>query len=197
MRTIMPRATQPRLPPRDRLLHAAEELFMQEGVVRVTVDAIAERAGSTKMTLYRHFPSKEKVVEAWITLLTEDYSAVFDEMAARFPHQPARQIMGFVHFITDNLDAAAHRGCPFTRTLAEAGEHFPEVRHLIVAHKQRQYQRIVALCQQAGKEDADALAKEITLLLEGAQVVAQNSGFSGLAAFATRCIEQKLGVQAG
>lgn len=90
----MPRATQPRLPPRDRLLHAAEELFMQEGVVRVTVDAIAERAGSTKMTLYRHFPSKEKVVEAWITLLTEDYSAVFDEMEARFPQQPAQQIMG-------------------------------------------------------------------------------------------------------
>jgi len=192
----MPRATQPRLPPRDRLLHAAEELFMQEGVVRVTVDAIAERAGSTKMTLYRHFPSKEKVVEAWITLLTEDYSAVFDEMAARFPQQPAQQIMGFVHFITDHLDASAHQGCPFTRTLAEAGEQFPEVRRLIVAHKQRQYQRIATLCQQAGKADADALAKEITLLLEGAQVVAQNSGFSGLASFTARCIEQKLEAQA-
>ena len=192
----MPRATQPRLPPRDRLLHAAEELFMQEGVVRVTVDAIAERAGSTKMTLYRHFPSKEKVVEAWITLLTEDYSAVFDEMAARFPQQPAQQIMGFVHFITDHLDASAHQGCPFTRTLAEAGEQFPEVRCLIVAHKQRQYQRIATLCQQAGKADADALAKEITLLLEGAQVVAQNSGFSELASFTARCIEQKLELQA-
>lgn len=192
----MPRATQPRLPPRDRLLHAAEELFMQEGVVRVTVDAIAERAGSTKMTLYRHFPSKEKVVEAWITLLTEDYSAVFDEMAARFPQQPAQQIMGFVHFITEHLDASAHQGCPFTRTLAEAGEQFPEVRRLIVAHKQRQYQRIATLCQQAGKADADALAKEITLLLEGAQVVAQNSGFSELASFTARCIEQKLELQA-
>ncbi len=191
----MPRATQPRLPPRDRLLHAAEELFMQEGVVRVTVDAIAERAGSTKMTLYRHFPSKEKVVEAWITLLTEDYSAVFDEMEARFPQQPAQQIMGFVHFITDHLDSSAHRGCPFTRTLAEAGEQFPEVRRLIVAHKQRQYQRIATLCQQAGKADADVLAKEITLLLEGAQVVAQNSGFSELASFTARCIEQKLEAQ--
>lgn len=188
----MPRVSQPRLPPRDRLLQAAEALFSQEGILRVTVDAIAEKAGSTKMTLYRHFASKEVLVKEWITLLTEDYSAVFDELAERFPHDPVRQIMGFVGFITDNLATTMHRGCPFTNTLAEAGEQFPEVRTLIITHKQRQYQRLFTLCQQAGKTDAENLAKEITLLLEGVQVVAQNAGFTDLAEFTTRCIRQKL-----
>jgi AcrR family transcriptional regulator len=192
MRIIMPRLSQPRLPPRDRLLQAAEALFFQEGIVRVTVDAIAEKAGSTKMTLYRHFSSKEVLVKEWITLLTEDYSAIFDELARQFPDQPQQQILGFVRFITNNLGDTLQRGCPFTNTLAEAGDQFPEVRTLIVAHKQRQYQRLCTLCQQAGLTDAENLAKEITLLLEGMQVVAQNAGFTDLVAFTTHCIEQKL-----
>lgn len=193
----MPRLSQPRLPPRDRLLQAAEALFVQEGIVRVTVDAIAEKAGSTKMTLYRHFASKEVLVKEWITLLTEDYGAIFDELARQFPHQPQQQIMGFVRFIADNLGDTLQRGCPFTNTLAEAGDQFPEVRTLIVAHKQRQYQRLCTLCQQAGITEAENLAKEITLLLEGMQVVAQNGGFTDLVTFTTHLIQQKLEAAAG
>ncbi|WP_345828083.1 TetR/AcrR family transcriptional regulator [Erwinia sp. HDF1-3R] len=188
----MPRNIEPRLPPRERLLLAAETLFCQDGILRVTVDAIAEKAGSTKMTLYRHFASKEVLVMEWIKLLTEDYAAIFNDLQARFPDQPIQQIMGFVQFITDNVNATLHRGCPFTNTLAEAGEHFPDVRTIIVEHKQRQFHRLETLCQQSGAAEPESLAKEITLLLEGVQIVAQNTGFSDAATFTATCIEQRL-----
>lgn len=188
----MTRSSQPRLPPRDRLLEAAEALFYQEGILRVTVDAIAEKAESTKMTLYRHFASKEALVLAWIELLIEDYSQIWTRLAETYPDNPAAQITGFAQFITDNLRETLHRGCPFTNTLAEAGGHFPEVRALIVAHKQRQYQRLATLCTQAGAAEPEALAKEITLILEGVQVVAQNAGFDGAGEAALASIEAKL-----
>lgn len=179
----MTREIQPRLPPRERILQAAEKLFYQEGINRVTVDAIAEEAESTKMTLYRHFASKEVLVLTWIGRLIEDYSQIFDRLAEQFPDNPAARIRGFGEFIAANLSGTLKRGCPFTNTLAETTGHYAEVRALIFAHKQRQFHRLVALCREAGASQPETAAKEITLMLEGLQVVAQNAGFDGVAEF--------------
>ena len=188
----MPRASEPRLPPRDRILLAAEELFYQEGIVRVTVDAIAEKAQSTKMTLYRHFESKEVLVREWIGLLIEDYSHVLDKLAKCHADNAAEQIKGFVRFVIDNLSGTSRRGCPFTNTLAETGDQYVDVRALIIGHKQRQYQRLEALCSGAGAKAPELLAKEITLLLEGIQVVSQNGSFDKASEFTLEIIEARL-----
>lgn len=188
----MLRGSQPRLPPRDRLLQAAEALFYQEGVTRVTVDAIAEKAQSTKMTLYRHFASKEALVQEWIKLLIADYRQIFAELAVRYPQDPAAQILGFCQFITDNLRGTLQRGCPFTNTLAENCGGCVGVRELIIGHKQQQYQQLAALCAQAGAVEPQTLAKEITLILEGVQIVAQNGGFDGAADFTLQMLQSKL-----
>lgn len=188
----MPRVSEPRLPPRDRILQAAEELFYKEGIVRVTVDAIAEKAHSTKMTLYRHFESKEVLVWEWVTLLIEDYSHVLDQLAESHADSAAKQIDGFARFVIHNLSGTSQRGCPFTNTLAEIGDQYADVRALIISHKQRQYERLKVLCARAGAEDHELLAKEITLILEGIQVVAQNGGFEEAANFTLKLIENKL-----
>lgn len=187
----MHRTSQPRLPPRERILQAAETLFYQEGITRVTVDAIAEKAESTKMTLYRHFASKEALVLAWITLLTEDYNQQWEGLAENLAKKPVAQIMGFAHYLRDNLAGTLQRGCPFTNTLAETTGQFPEIRELIFAHKNKQFQRLVMLCTEAGVADPQAQAKEITLILEGLQVVAQNNAFEGAADFVLKNLEAK------
>ena len=48
-----------RIPPRQRILDAADDLFRRVGIRGVGVEAIAEAAGTNKMTLYRHFESKD------------------------------------------------------------------------------------------------------------------------------------------
>ena len=52
------------IPPRERILAIAAELFYRHGIRAVGVDSIAERAGTNKMTLYRHFASKDELVAA-------------------------------------------------------------------------------------------------------------------------------------
>ena len=85
----------PQLAPRERILDAAEELFFNEGISRVTVDAIAAKAKSTKMTVYRHFDSKDALVLEWLRLLVDKYSEVFEVLSAQYAGDPKAQILGF------------------------------------------------------------------------------------------------------
>src|SRR4030088_3775565 len=55
-----------KIPPRSRLLAAAGDLFYRHGIRAVGVEAIAEAAGTNKMTLYRHFPSKDELVAEYL-----------------------------------------------------------------------------------------------------------------------------------
>src|SRR5579872_6705281 len=55
-----------RIPPRDRILAAAADLFYRQGIRAVGVEAIAEAAHTNKMTLYRHFPSKDELVAEYL-----------------------------------------------------------------------------------------------------------------------------------
>ena len=69
-------------PPRERILAAARELFYRRGIHAVGVDAIAEAAGTNKMTLYRHFTSKDVLIAACLSELTQEFDAAWDALAA-------------------------------------------------------------------------------------------------------------------
>lgn len=182
------------LPPRERIVDAAQALFTQQGIDRVTLDAIAAQAGSTKMTLYRHFETKDALVLEWLRLLALQYSAVLDDLAEQWPAQPLRQLLGFAQFIAVDLASTGYRGCPFTNTLAELADPQHPARQLIQTHKQRQFQRVLALCAEAQLPQPQQAAEELTFVLEGAQVVAQNQGVSNVDASLLRMVHQRLGL---
>ncbi|UQI29052.1 MULTISPECIES: TetR/AcrR family transcriptional regulator [Pseudomonas] len=194
----MPRPIRPeriaQLPPRERIIDAAQALFFEQGISRVTVDAIAALAGSTKMTLYRHFETKDVLVQEWLRLLTEQYSAVLDELSSQWPGQPVRQLLGFAEFIAADLASSGYRGCPFTNSLAELPDPLHPARRLIESHKQRQFQRLATLCKEADLPCPMDVAQELTLLMEGAQVVAQNKGMDEVGARLMRIVSKRLGV---
>ena len=66
-------------PPHERILAAARELFYRRGIHGV--DAIAEAAGTNKMTLYRHFASKDVLIAACLSELTQEFDAAWDVIA--------------------------------------------------------------------------------------------------------------------
>ncbi|MFI5983799.1 TetR/AcrR family transcriptional regulator [Streptomyces sp. NPDC051555] len=164
-----------KLPPRERILDAAEELFSREGIKAVGVQAIADRAATTKMALYRHFETKDALVEEWLRIVAADYTAVFDRLEHTHPDDPRAQILGMARFIADGLPEISHRGCPFINSVAELPDRTHPARRLIEAHKSGQLRRLTALCGRAGLVDPDGAAAEITFTLEGAQVSAQNA----------------------
>jgi AcrR family transcriptional regulator len=163
-----------KLPPRERILDAAEELFQSEGIRRVGVQAIAEKAETTKMAIYRHFETKDALVAEWLRILAAEYQAAFDRVEAEHPGRPREQILGLARFIADGLPALSYRGCPFINSLAELPDRSHPARQVIEEHKARQLRRLVGMCAEAGLPGPEQVAAQITFVLEGAQVSTQN-----------------------
>ena len=168
-------AASPLRRPRERIVATARELFREHGVRGVGVDTIAERAGTNKMTLYRHFGSKGDLVVACL----RGYAAEFEELWARLerasPGDPAGQLRGWVRAAAEYA-AGDGRCCEISNIAVElAGEDHPArrvVEELKLAHRDR----LTGLCCAAGIAEAGLLADTLTMLLEGARVSRQCAG---------------------
>ncbi|MEU3962539.1 helix-turn-helix domain-containing protein [Streptomyces buecherae] len=178
-----------KLPPRERILDAAEELFQREGIRRVGVQAIAERAETTKMAIYRHFETKDALVAEWLRIVAADYQAAFDRVEAEHPGRPREQILGLARFIAEGLPSLSYRGCPFINSLAELPDRAHPARQVIEEHKARQTRRLVGMCAEAGLPDPEQVAAEITFALEGAQVSMQNGSIDQVGERLLRIVE--------
>src|ERR1700681_3838155 len=88
-------------PPRERILAAARELFYRRGIHAVGVDAIAEAAGTNKMTLYRHFASKDVLIAACLRELQQDFDLPWDASAAAHVGDPKGQLLAWLHHVCD------------------------------------------------------------------------------------------------
>ena len=80
---------QPLPPPRERIIAAAADLFQKQGIRGVGVEAIAEAAGTNKMTLYRHFASKDELIAEWARGIVAQKEAEWEELSAK--HQDDAQ----------------------------------------------------------------------------------------------------------
>src|ERR1700748_3758723 len=110
------------IPPRERILATAIELFYRNGIRAVGVEAIAEAAGTNKMTLYRHFDSKDDLVAEYLRRLAAQADAAWDRRAARFPNDPRAQLRAWLTEMVDHIGATDDRGC----ALANAAVELPE-----------------------------------------------------------------------
>jgi AcrR family transcriptional regulator len=85
-----------RIPPRERILAVAADLFYRHGIRAVGVESIAEAAGTNKMTLYRHFASKDELVAEYLRRLANKASSSWDRLAAAQPGNPRAQLRGWL-----------------------------------------------------------------------------------------------------
>jgi hypothetical protein len=114
-------------------------------------------------------------------------------VASQYPDSPRQQLLGFVDFIVQDLERSGYRGCPFTNTLAEVAEDDHPVRAMIQQHKQQQFARLTALCAAMHLNEPGHAAEELTLMMEGAQVVAQNRGIEHVGERLTAMVQRRLG----
>jgi AcrR family transcriptional regulator len=160
-------------PPRDRILAAARDLFYRHGIRAVGVDAIAEAAATNKMTLYRHFGSKDELVAAYINELAREGDAVWEGLATTYPGDPNAQLEGWVRYVEKILTDSGDRGCAIANAAVELREINHPARQIIDDYKTRKRNRLVALFRDAGYAEPDQLADEVFLLFEGARISVQ------------------------
>src|SRR5262249_12940921 len=159
-----------RIPPRERILAVAAELFYRRGIRAVGVEAIAEAASTNKMTLYRHFASKDELVAEYLRRLAEKASATWDKFAARHPGDGRAQLGGWLEEMAAHVGSGDQRGCALANAAVELPEKEHPARRVIETYKKAQRQRIVDLCAAANLSEPEMLADELFLLLEGARV---------------------------
>ena len=167
-------------PPRERILTAARELFYRRGIHAVGVDSIAEAAGTNKMTLYRHFASKDVLVAACLVELTREFDVAWDAIAAAHAGDPKGQLIAWLRHVSDFKEYEAERGCALANAAIELPDKDHPARRVIREHKTAHRERLISLCRDARLADPERLADEIFLIWEGARVTAQSVGSQGL-----------------
>jgi AcrR family transcriptional regulator len=166
-------------PPRERILQAARELFYRDGINAVSVDAIAAAAGTNKMTLYRHFSSKDELVAAYLSQLAEEGEGLWDKARAAHPGDADAQLRFMLKRASEFAVEGRGRGCALANAAVELAEPRHPARRVIEAHKRRQRECLVALVRAAGYAKPEQLADELFLLVEGARVSVQSVGREG------------------
>jgi len=171
-----------RIPPRARILAAAGELFYRHGIRAVGVDAIAEAAGTNKMTLYRHFASKDELVAEYLRQSAHAADECWERFAQAHPGDPRAQLRAWLEEMAGHLAEPDERGCALANAAIELPDKDHPARRVIEEFKRAHRMRLVRLSQDADLSEPELLADELHLLLEGARVTAQSVGTEGLAA---------------
>ena len=168
-----------RIPPRERIIAVARDLFYRHGIRAVGVEAIAEAAGTNKMTLYRHFSSRDELIAAYLEQLAAEGEGVWDEARAAHPGDPQAQLRYLMRRVSQFAAESTGRGCALANAAVELAERKHPARKVVEAHKRRQCERLIALCREAGYAEPERIAEELFLLVEGARVSVQSVGREG------------------
>jgi AcrR family transcriptional regulator len=157
---------------RDRIVAAATSLFYGEGIRAVSVDAVAERAGVTKNTLYYHFRSKDELVAAYLSARDQPTLALYQRWFAETDGSPADKVRGLFTRFGRAASSPKWKGCGFLRTTAELASTpgHPAI-EVGATHKKRFEAWLGAALADEGIADANGIALRIVVLLDGAATV--------------------------
>jgi AcrR family transcriptional regulator len=151
---------------RERILDTAFTLFYARGIRGVGVDLIIAESGVAKATFYKHFPSKDDLVVAYLDKVDDIWSDQLKEAAEAAGPDPASQLVGMFDALSNACRREGYRGCAFINAAAES-QPGTAVHDRTVAHKAAVLVWVCDLAQQAGASDPGSLARSLTLLLDG------------------------------
>jgi AcrR family transcriptional regulator len=144
---------------KERILATADKLFYLQGIRAIGVDTIAAEIGISKRTLYNHFPSKDALITAYLQ------RRFVQPRPSEKP--PAEQILATFDSLERRFAAKDFRGCPFVNAVAELGAEDKSVRKIAVAFKESRRLWFRDLLNQLGVADAEGLATQLAVLVDG------------------------------
>ncbi len=174
----------------ERILETADRLFYLRGIRAVGVDTIAAEIGISKRTLYNHFPSKDALISAYL--------------ARRFVQPrpsdkpPVDQILGTFDSLERRFASRNFRGCPFVNAVAELGAEDRAVKKIATAFKESRRVWFRELLKRLDVADADNLATQLTLLVDGSiaqDLVRDDPSMARAAKEAARVLLRNAGVK--
>jgi AcrR family transcriptional regulator len=157
---------------RARLVHAAIELFYSHGFQAVGLDQVIAAAGVTKTTFYKHFESKDDLLEASIRQRDEwEMQAWMRAVEKLAGTDPKQQLLAFFDVLDVWFNSPDFRGCQFINAAAEFPNPNDPVHKVAAEHKRKNRDFFRDLAAKAGAADPDSFADRYTALVEGTLVL--------------------------
>jgi AcrR family transcriptional regulator len=160
----------------DHLLDVAGALFYERGFAATGVDLVVRESGVAKMTLYRHFPSKDDLIAAWLERVDTQFWQSFERWAGPETLPPRDRLLGVFKGLERLVGSPSCLGCPFLLAASEFPERGTRAHDVARRHKARLRERLRAMAAQAGAADGDALGDQLLLLMDGAFMTARLFG---------------------
>ena len=177
-------------PPRERILHAAHDLFYRDGIRATGIDRVIAASGVAKVTFYRQFASKDDLILAFLDYRHERWMAWFVDALARHGGTPA----AIAPTLAEWFSGPDYRGCAFLNSVGELATALPAVLETTRRHKQDMTAAVTRLMKPAPGRARTARA--LALAIDGAIVQAQFQASPAAAldalAFVTKALEKGL-----
>ena len=176
----------PRPSRREHLVKTALRLFSRDGFHATGIDKLLREAGVSKKTLYAHFRSKDELILAVLTYYDSQFRNDFVRSVERAATTPRARLLAVFDVAEKWFSSSSFSGCLFIKAIGEHSDEDSPIRSVSRQFKRLMRNFLVDLSQQAGLVKPEALADQLSLILEGAIVTAHVSGSSSAAHDAKR-----------
>ena len=152
---------------RERILLTAHDLFYREGIRATGINRVIAESGVTKVTFYRHFPSKDELILEFLESRHQRWMAWFIDALQRH----GGGLKALAPALAEWFHDENFRGCAFINSVGELGSTLPEVVEISRRHKQEMVSAIASLLPPSAQRRHDAQA--LALAVDGAIIRAQ------------------------
>ncbi len=178
---------------RDRLIHAAIELFYSHGFQAVGIDRILAEAGVTKTTFYKHFDSRDDLLVAAIRRRDEwEMQAWQGAVGQLAGDDPRAQLLAFFDVLDLWFNSPDFHGCQFINAAAEFPNRHDPVHAVAAEHKRKNRDYFRDLAKRAGATEPETFADQYTALVEGTLILRQVHGRNDAARVIRPAVEKLL-----
>ncbi|WP_321923534.1 TetR/AcrR family transcriptional regulator [Burkholderia sp. BCC1998] len=174
---------------RERILQTASALFYREGTRAVGVDLIVAQAGVAKTSLYRHFATKDDLIEAFLLREDADFWAHWDAVAAQYRRTPREELDAQLQWIGERIERPGYRGCPQINIAAEYADGNHPARKVAVAHKQELRRRLTELAGAMRIDEPGTYALRLATVIDGALSSGEALHAHGAVRFLQECAQ--------
>jgi AcrR family transcriptional regulator len=157
---------------RERVLSTAYELFSRHGIRAIGIDRVVDEAGVAKATLYRHFPSKDALVLAFLERREQLWTHGLVEAEARQRGGDAEgRLLAIFDVFEEWFRAPGFEACSFINVLLELGRDHP-AGAACVRHLENIRCMVTQLAREAALRDPEEFARAWHILMKGSIVAA-------------------------
>ncbi|NJK57776.1 MAG: TetR/AcrR family transcriptional regulator [Pleurocapsa sp. SU_5_0] len=171
-----------------QILETASQLFYQKGIQNVGINEIIATSGVAKRTLYRHFASKDDLIEAVMKHRATEWLRWFETAVRDRGNTAKERLLATFDVLREWYARPDFRGCPFINAVLEIADADHPAHEVSIGVRESIRMQIKQLAEQAGVKDSESFSQQYLLLIGGASLMATIEGVSGGANYAQQAL---------